>query len=226
MGMRQPRHWACGVYRRPLAALFGAVLGALLLLPVAGQAGSGGGTVLKPPRLVANLSLVDQHGARVTADSLAGQWTVLFFGFTHCPDVCPTTLARLAGVQRRLPENIRRQVRFMLVSVDPMRDTPERLAEYVDQFGQDFIGATAPMGELAPLLRELGVSYAYTTQPSGEHAGHDAHAHHGSPAYTVTHSETLYVLDPQARFYAVFTDPTDDYALLRALSTWVGDTSD
>ena len=110
----------------------------------------------------------------------------------------------------------------MLVSVDPMRDTPQRLAQYVGQFGQDFVGATAPLGELAPLLRELGVSYAYTAQPADEHAGHGAHADHGTPAYTVTHSETLYVLDPQARFFAVFTDPKDDYALLRDLSTWVG----
>lgn len=148
---------------------------------------------------------------------------MLFFGFTHCPDVCPTTLARLAGVQRRLPAAVRERVRFMLVSVDPMRDTPARLAEYVSAFGQDFVGATAPLGDLAPLLRELGVSYAYTAQPTDEHAGHDAHAghaDHGTPAYTVTHSETLYVLDPQARLYAVFTDPKDDYALLRDLSTW------
>ena len=142
---------------------------------------------------------------------------MLFFGFTHCPDVCPTTLARLAGVQRRLPEAIRPRVRFMLVSVDPMRDTPERLAEYVGQFGPDFVGATAALGQLAPLLAELGVSYAYTAQPTGEHA---AHAGHAAPAYTVTHSETVYVLDPQARLYAVFTDPKDDYALLRELSTW------
>lgn len=219
--MRQPRHWACGVYRRPLVALFQAVLGTLLLQPVAG-AEPGGGTVLEPPRPIANLSLVDHHGARITADTLAGRWTVMFFGFTHCPDVCPTTLARLAGVQRRLPEALRPAVRFMLVSVDPMRDTSPRLAQYVGQFGHDFVGATAPLGELAPLLRELGVSYAYTAQPPGEHAGHDAHANHGTVAYTVTHSETLYVLDPQARFYAVFTDPKDDYALLRDLSTWAG----
>ena len=213
--MRQPRHWACGVYRRPLLAL----LAALLLLPTAGSAASGGGTVLSPPKPLTGIDLIDQHGARLTMGTLAGRWTVLFFGFTQCPDVCPTTLARLAGVQRRLPEGIRPNVRFMLVSVDPMRDTPERLAEYVGRFGQDFVGATAPLGQLTPLLRELGVSYAYTAPPAGEHA---AHANHGTPAYTVTHSETLYVLDPQARLYAVFTDPKDDYALLRDLSTWAG----
>lgn len=221
--MRQPRHWACGVYRRSLVALFGALLAALLLLPLSGLAAPGGGTVITPPRPIASLSLVDHQGAPITPSTLAGRWTVLFFGFTHCPDVCPTTLARLAGVQRRLPEALRPKVRFMLVSVDPMRDTPQRLAQYVGQFGQGFVGATAPLGELAPLLRELGVSYAYTAQPTDEHAGHDAHAghaDHGTPAYTVTHSETLYVLDPQARWHAVFTDPKDDYALLRDLSTW------
>jgi protein SCO1/2 len=215
MGMRRPKHWACGVYRRPLLVL----LAALLLLPTAGSAAPGGGTVLSPPKSLTGIDLIDQHGARLTAGTLAGRWTVLFFGFTQCPDVCPTTLARLAGVQRRLPEGIRPNVRFMLVSVDPMRDTPERLAEYVGRFGQDFVGATAPLGQLAPLLRELGVSYAYTAPPAGEHA---AHAGHDMPAYTVTHSETLYVLDPQARLYAVFTDPKDDYALLRDLSTWAG----
>lgn len=210
--MQRGRRKICAraVYRPLLAALLLAVCAPL----------AHAGTVLKSPRPVAQMKLTDQHGAPVTADSLAGRWTVLFFGFTHCPDVCPTTLARLAGVQRRLPDAIRPKVRFMLVSVDPMRDSPERLAEYVGQFGQDFVGATAPLGELAPLLKELGVSYAYTAETHGEHA---QHAGHGTPAYTVTHSETLYVLDPQSRLYAVFTDPKDDYALLRDLTTWAGD---
>lgn len=208
---------ARGVYRPLLAALLLALPLALLAPPAPAA------TVLKPPRPVEQMKLTDQHGAPLTADRLAGRWTVLFFGFTQCPDVCPTTLARLAGVQRRLPEAIRPKVRFMLVSVDPMRDTPERLAEYVRRFGQDFVGATAPLGELTPLLKELGVSYAYTAQDIGEHAGHEAHAGHAMPAYTVTHSETLYVLDPRVRLHAVFTDPKDDYALLRDLSTWAGD---
>jgi protein SCO1/2 len=211
--MQRGRRKICarGVYRPLLAALLLA-----LCAPLAHPA-----TVLNPPRPVEQMKLIDQHGAPVTADSLAGRWTVLFFGFTHCPDVCPTTLARLGGVQRRLPDAIRPKVRFMLVSVDPMRDTSQRLAEYVAQFGQDFVGATAPLGELAPLLKELGVSYAYTAQVPGKHAGHEAHAGHAMPAYTVTHSETLYVLDPQARLYAVFTDPRDDYALQRDLTTWI-----
>ena len=210
--MRWRRICARGVYRPLLAAL--------LLVALAPLADAG--TVLKPPRPVEQMKLIDQHGVPVTADSLAGRWTVLFFGFTHCPDVCPITLARLAGVQRRLPETIRPRVRFMLVSVDPMRDTPERLAEYIGQFGHDFVGATAPLGELAPLLKELGVAYAYTAQEHAGHEGHGEHAGHGTPAYTVTHSETLYVLDPRARLHAVFTDPRDDDALLRDLSAWAG----
>lgn len=210
--MRWRRSCAREVYRPLLAALLLA-----LFAPLASA-----GTVLNPPRPIEHLKLIDQHGAPVTTDSLAGRWTVLFFGFTHCPDVCPTTLARLAGVQRRLPEHLRPKVRFMLVSVDPMRDTPQRLAQYVGQFGQDFVGATAPLGELAPLLKELGVSYAYTAQNDGQHANHGGHAGHAMPAYTITHSETLYVLDTQARLYAVFTDPKDDYALQRDLTAWVG----
>ena len=138
--------------------------------------------------------------------------------------MCPTTLARLGGVRRRLPEAIRPKVRFMLVSVDPMRDTPQRLGEYVAQFGQDFVGATAPLGDLTPPLKELGVSYAYTAQDATahmDHAGHATHAGHAMPPYTVTHSETLYVLDPQARLYAVFTDAADADTLERPLSAWI-----
>lgn len=210
-----PRHWARRLYRHGLAA---SLLAVLLPLAVAATE-PGAATVVTPPRPLAGLDLIDHRDRPLNTASLSGKWTVMFFGFTHCPDVCPTTLARLAGIQRQLPAAARDRVRFVLVSVDPMRDTSQRLAEYVGQFGQDFVGATAPLGQLGPLLRELGVSYAYTAQADDEHA---AHASHGAPAYTVAHSDHLYVLDPQARFYAVFTRP-DDYQVLRALSTWAGE---
>ena len=97
--------------------------------------------------------LQDHHGRAFTRERLDGVWTFLFFGYTHCPDICPSTLATLRRVERDLPAHPPIPRQHVLVSVDPARDTVEHLARYVAAFGPEFLGVTGPDGELARLAR-------------------------------------------------------------------------
>lgn len=109
------------------------------------------GIVLLPQsRPVPALSLTDQDGEAVQLDALKGQWTLLFFGYTFCPDICPTTLAELRQLNGMLPETVRGQLRTILVSVDPDRDTPAQLKEYLGYFNAGFQGLTGPLDDIRP----------------------------------------------------------------------------
>ena len=148
------------------------------------------GTWLPQPRPVPEVSLVDQSGQSFTTQSLKGHPTLLFFGFTHCPDVCPTTLARLAQVVKaaNVPD-----LKVLLVSVDPERDTPALLERYVHAFSPDFGGVTGKPDEIQRLAREFGVAIAKVDMGGGE--------------YTVDHSAVVSLLNRQGQRVALFTPP-------------------
>ena len=148
------------------------------------------GTWLPQPRPVPEVSLVDQSGQPFTAQSLKGHPTLVFFGFTHCPDVCPTTLARLAQVVKaaNVPD-----LKVLLVSVDPERDTPELLERYVHAFSPDFGGVTGKPEEIERLAKEFGVAIAKVDMGGGE--------------YTVDHSAVVFLLNRQGQRVALFTPP-------------------
>jgi protein SCO1/2 len=134
---------------------------------------------------------------------LRGHPTLVFFGFTHCPDVCPTTLALLANVQKEVArqDETLAGLRVALISVDPERDTPEQLGRYVASFGSDLIGLTGSTPEIVKTTRTFNVAFARVDLPGG--------------SYTVDHSATVFVLDSQARIVAVFTPPLSAAALAR-----------
>lgn len=156
------------------------------------------GTALPVPRRLAAFGLTDQSGQPFGNAELAGQPSLVFFGFTHCPDVCPTTLALLAQLHR---ETALGAVRIIFVTVDPKRDTAAVVKQYVDAFGGNMTGLTGDEEALAPLLSNLGV--VHSIQPLG---GDD---------YTVDHSATVYYLNARGEFSAVFTPPFD-YSGMRA----------
>lgn len=156
-----------------------------------------------PPRVPA-FDLVDQDGKRYTLDELKGRWTLVFFGFTHCPDVCPTTLQILAQVHRNLKNDPRYAERgqVLFVSLDPARDTPAQIAQYVHYFSPEMRGVTGPETELLPLTRALGVLFMKVAQ--------------GDKDYTVDHSAGIFFIDPQARLVSVLTPPhTADSVIAR-----------
>ena len=155
--------------------------------------------ILPEPRVLADFRLVDQDGEAFSLQQLQGKWSLLFFGFTHCPDVCPSALYDLQQVSHTAARSAGHgeALQVIFVSVDPERDAPERLKEYVRFFDPEFLGLTGTPEQLAALAKQIGV--AYRIEP------HDA----GSPDYTVDHSASIMLTDPQGRLYGVFPAPHD-----------------
>ena len=113
---------------------------------------------LMPPL---EFSLTDENGEHVQALHYQGKATLLFFGYTSCPDICPTTLARYAGLLRQLSASEQSDIQVLFVSVDPKRDTPERLKAYASAFGPQFVGLTGTQDELRALNKRYRVTYGY-----------------------------------------------------------------
>lgn len=141
-------------------------------------------------------TLTDHNGRAFDLGRLHGRWTFLFFGYTYCPDVCPTTLAQLAQVRHNIVKqgNIGTDTQFVFVSVDPNRDTPAKLKQYVGHFDKTFIGVTGADPQIANLAGQLGARYQVLVKP-------------GSDSYPVYHTPAVYLVDPQARFHAIFRPP-------------------
>mgnify|MGYP001825666459 FL=1 len=116
--------------------------------------------VLPAPTALPAFSLLDQHGSAIDASVFVGQWDLVFFGFTHCPDICPTTLQILATARRQLEERgVLPLPRIVLVSVDPERDTPDIIGRYVDYFGAGNLGITGDLAEIRKLTTSLGIYF-------------------------------------------------------------------
>lgn len=164
--------------------------------------------VYREPRPLPAFELVAHDGTRFDAARMRGHWSVLFFGFTNCPDVCPSTLAQLASVKRRLADLPPAQApAVVMVSVDPKRDTPERLAQYVPYFDPSFTGATGTRETLDALTRGMGVAV---------HVGPEIQG-----TYTVDHTAALFLVNPDAQLVAVFPTPHDVESLVADYRTIV-----
>ena len=148
-----------------------------------------GGTWLPEPRALPAVRLDDFNGRVLDASALREHASLLFFGYSRCPDVCPATMATLQTVLQRAPLP---GLRVLFISVDPGHDTPAVLRQYLAAFGPQFTGLQAQPADLARLLRGLGAS------ASPEAPGN---------AYAVAHTATLYLLDTRGRLVAVFTPP-------------------
>jgi protein SCO1/2 len=137
-----------------------------------------------------DFTLVDEGGNDFALSELRGQWVLLFFGYTHCPDVCPATLQTLKQVKRALGADAE-QVRVVFVSVDPARDDVGVLRKYVQAFGPDFKGLTGTPEAVASVAEQFGVTYARKDVASAS-------------GYLVSHTAYLYLLDPQANLRLTF----------------------
>lgn len=140
--------------------------------------------------------LVDENGKSVEAEDYRGKTTLLFFGFTHCPDICPTSLAKLAAAIRQVDQNLRDDIQVLFVSVDPSRDTPEIMRQYTDAFGPQFIGLTGKPDNIDALANRYRVTYEYGDK--------DARGN-----YNVSHTSAIFAFDHdgKARLLMRESDP-------------------
>jgi protein SCO1/2 len=153
------------------------------------------GFVYPEPKAISPFALTAQNGGTFDLGALKGKWSFVYFGYTYCPDVCPTTLAELSRAQKLLDEaGADSANQYVFVSVDSRRDTPQRLAQYVRFFNRKFVGATGNDAALAGLARDVGVAYSFPEGRTGS-------------VYAVDHSSIVALFDPDARLHAVFTPP-------------------
>ena len=158
------------------------------------------GTVLQSPHPAPNFELTASHGQKISPKNFEGKFIMLYFGYTFCPDVCPATLSELRGALELLG-NQANEVQTIMISVDPERDTPEMLAEYVTHFHPSFIGVTGTPEEIAEVATLYGIFYE---------------AHEGTEAtgYLVDHTATVMVIDQSGHLKLVFPfgTPAEDIA--------------
>ena len=154
-------------------------------------------TVLDEPIALPDFRLTDHRAEAFTRSRFEGRASLVFFGFTNCPDICPVTLQKLAVVRRRLAEQSPPDTLpdIVFVSVDPARDDVESVAAYARAFGEGVIGVTGDLAEIDKLTGALGI---YHARPEA-----------GDGSYTVEHSAAVIVVNERAEFHAVFSAPHD-----------------
>jgi protein SCO1 len=151
--------------------------------------------------------LVDQNGKTVTDADLRGKWSLIYFGYTHCPDACPTTLNEISIALSELGPK-RDAVRPVFITVDPERDTSEALKSYVTAFDAPILALTGTPGQVAKAAKEYRVYYAKHSEPGGD--------------YSMDHSSVIYVMDPEGRFTATFTPDSTPEQMADRLKKLVG----
>lgn len=182
-----------------LAAIASGMLVAVMLIPAPVKLRSG--TAVPRPQPLADIALVDQHGRALTREAFTGRWSLVFAGFTNCPDVCPTTLALMAGLRRQVHRD---DLQFVFVSVDPERDTPEVMAPYLAHFDPSLVGATGTRAGMEQFTSALGLAQVRNPGVGDE--------------YTVDHSTAFVLIDPKARVAGYFRAPHVPEALAADLA--------
>lgn len=162
-----------------------------------------GAIVFDKPRIFSDFELVDHRGEAFNLARMKDIWTIVFFGFSHCPDICPTTLAMLNDTYSKLKDSEKERLQVVMISLDPQRDTVEKLAEYVPYFNQQFTGVTGNQRAIRLLAAELNV--AHNPVPLG---GDD---------YTIDHSTHLVLINPMGHYHGFFKAPHTEITMR---STW------
>ena len=155
----------------------------------------------EPPTPLPEFTFHKAGKVAFTNESLKGKWSLLFIGYTYCPDVCPTTLADLNYVYPSLANDQDTTTQVVFISVDPNRDKAEQLADYVNYFNENFIGVTSTHEQLWPFVTELGLIYSVVEE--GE----------TNEYYLVDHSASIVLINPEGKFHATFKSVTDDQGI-------------
>lgn len=172
-----------------------------------------GVTVYPQPIQLSEFELTDQFGNPFTEENLNGYWSILFLGYTNCPDICPLTMAELKQFYQRLDDpEIKDDLRIVLVSVDAERDTPETMANYVNSFNREFIGLSGDYDSISKLASQVFVAHSV----AGKMPDHSEHADDADAGYLIEHSSHLTIFNEAGQLQAIVRQPVRDRDLLRA----------
>lgn len=156
------------------------------------------GTILPAPHPVSSFNLTGTDNKPFTNQNLQGKWSMIFYGFTKCPMLCPTTLTTLNDMYQRLEKDqVSTMPQVVFISLDPERDTPAAIQKYLKSFNPHFVGATGKKAAIDKMTGEMNVIYEKAANPNGKDKGD----------YLVNHSGTILVINPQGKLFAVFTTP-------------------
>lgn len=156
------------------------------------------------PKQLVEFNTTDHRSSSFGLSNLKGEWSLLFFGYTYCPDVCPVTLTVLAQIQESLQKSITPAIRTVFVTVDPERDTSARLAEYIDYFHKDFIALGGTRAQINSLTSQIGIAWSHAPAVA-------------DGSYLVNHSSAVFLLDPNARLVGIFSAPHDPDTLMAGI---------
>ena len=191
---------------RPQLVLAAALLGGLMILGAGAfialelhDSGRGAEGTLLSAAIGGPFKLIDQNGHTVTNTALEGKWLLVYFGYTHCPDACPTALNNIALALSDLGAD-KNEVRPVFITIDPERDTAPVMKDYVSAFDAPILALTGSDAAIAQAAKEYRVYYAKHPEPGGD--------------YSMDHTSIIYVMDPKGRFTASFSgeDPPDQIA--------------
>jgi protein SCO1/2 len=170
-------------------------------------------SILRPAATpLQEFELTDQYQQPFNLEQLTGKWSLVFFGYTYCPDICPATLSTLTGVVRQLqadPQGLA-NIQVIFVSVDPQRDTPEVIEEYLKYFNKAFLGITGTQQDIDSLTRQFGAGYMMEPETA-------------PGRYLVNHTSSIFLVDPHGRLLASFSPPhksdtiVDQFRQIRSL---------
>lgn len=154
-----------------------------------------------------DFELRDQDNQPFGKAQLKGKWNMMYFGYTHCPDICPVSVQAMAEMMEAIDDkDVRDAIQFTFVSVDPDRDTPELLKNYVEYFNPSFKGATAPLPDLKKLTASIGIAHQLEKTSDDQES------------YLVSHSGAIILLNPEAQFSGIFGAPHDALAMARDIT--------
>ena len=164
-----------------------------------------GAYFIDPPRQLAEFKLIDDTSKIFLPEKFAGKWNILFFGFTYCPDICPLTMKQMSDVKESLGE-YSDNLRVLLVSVDPDRDKPENLRQYLDNFDKNFKGLTGEIDQIYKFSTQVNAPFFPVVNSPEQN-------------YTVDHSGSLVLISPEAKYAGFFRAPHDTDKITKALAS-------
>lgn len=169
------------------------------------------GTVLTEAKMIDGFSLTDNKQRAFTLENLKDRWSILFFGYTHCPDICPTTLSTLKQMHLLLSEQQADSLQVVFVSVDHERDHPELLDGYLSYFNNDFVGLSGDLVVIEKLAQNLGIYFKKAASSSSD----------PTSDYLIDHATTLIMVNPEAKLKAVLSGPYNAVSLYNDVLTLI-----